>query len=131
MTNYLKYLKESWGELEKRFRSGECYPQQENDVVCYLYHALINRLEEEREYPKEIRTEDHFSGIGRIDMNIGNRLLVEVKLRRWRTIYSDKGWKRERARIKDLAKKLMGSVNNLNSSHIRAASNSNLVLERK
>jgi hypothetical protein len=63
--SYARYLKESWAELEIRFKKGEVNPNQENDVVCFLYYRIAKRLEVKRHREgidylnfQRIRTED-------------------------------------------------------------------------
>jgi len=105
MTKYWHHLQSSWTELEERFRRGEVEPQQENDVVCYLYHALVKRLEREGKPPKIIRTEDSFPRIGRADLNIGDRLVIEVKILA-RQNYAKKGWRNNLGQLYKAVRKL-------------------------
>ncbi len=87
---YARYFNESWQELETRFRKGEVNPQQENDVVCFLYYAFAKRLEKKsRCESKEwlslniIRTEDSIllkNQRCRVDINLNDRLFIEVKI---------------------------------------------------
>jgi len=44
--SYARYLRESWEELETRFKNEEINPNKENDVVCFIYYALEKRLEQ-------------------------------------------------------------------------------------
>jgi hypothetical protein len=120
MVNYLKHFMAAWEELEDRFQEGECKPLQENDVVCYLYHALLKRLEKEKIPPRKIKTEDTVRGIGRLDMNVGNRLLVEVRLLSRRSTYSsNRSWEKKKQELKELGSKLQGSKRRLNRANMR------------
>ena len=76
-------FKESWWELEEQSRKQIVNPQQENDVVCFLYHALAKRLEKKGWPLHLIRTEDtRYIGKRRlrVDINLNDRLFVEVKI---------------------------------------------------
>ena len=88
--SYARYLKESWEELETRFKKEEVNPDHENDVVCFLYYGIAKRLEEKRRREgkdyfnfQRIRTEDTIrlrKQTCRVDINLANRLFVEVKV---------------------------------------------------
>jgi hypothetical protein len=88
--SYARYFKESWNELETRFRNGEVNPNQENDVVCFLYYALAKRLKNKRRKEgkdwftfDQIKTEDSISLRNercRVDINLADRLFIEVKI---------------------------------------------------
>ena len=88
--SYARYLNESWEELETRFKKGEVNPDHENDVVCFLYYGIAKRLEVKRKREridyfnfKRIRTEDTIrlkKQVCRVDINLANRLFVEVKV---------------------------------------------------
>jgi hypothetical protein len=83
---YARFFQESWKELESRFRKSLVYPQQENDVVCYLYYALAKRFEKKRRTEGKdwlsldyIRTEDTIKLKNqrcRVDINVGDRLFI-------------------------------------------------------
>lgn len=114
MGHYLNHFNAAWKELEGRFLAGECKPLQENDVVCYLYHALLKRFEKEGIPPRKIKTEDTVTGIGRLDMNLGNRVLVEVRLLSRKSTYSSiRSWEKKKQELKELGRKLQGSINEI------------------
>ena len=98
--SYKRFFKESWLELERQFRNELVNPQQENDVVCYLYYALAKRFDKKKLPLSFIRTEDT-RYIGRWwlrpDINLNDRLFVEVRMYPLRKY--GKGWKRKKQDI--------------------------------
>ncbi|MEW6556495.1 MAG: hypothetical protein AB1349_03970 [Elusimicrobiota bacterium] len=76
---YNKKFRIVWEKLEQCYSKGKIKPQQENDITCYLYHVLLN----DGIQPIKIWTEDTIN-VGKkkcyIDMNINDRLLVEIRL---------------------------------------------------
>ena len=47
---YLKIFKDSWHELCTMFRNGNFSPNQEQDIICMIYHLCLDKLK----YPKLI-----------------------------------------------------------------------------
>jgi hypothetical protein len=107
--SYKRFFQESWLELEKGFRKGKINPQQENDVVCFLYHALAKRLEKKNWELYLIRTEDtrHIgrSRVLRADLNLNDRLFIEARMYEPRK-YGGKGWKTRKEGISYHVRKL-------------------------
>jgi len=104
---YKRLFQESWLELEEQFRNGFVNPQQENDVICYLYHAIAKRFEKKGWALSLIRTEDtRYIRRRRLrpDINLNDRLFVEVKMYPLRKY--GKGWKRKMQNIVYHIKKL-------------------------
>jgi len=115
--SYTHFFKESWQELEKQFRREIVNPQQENDVVCYLYHALAKRLQKKGWPLLLIRTEDTRNirrQLYRPDLNLNDRLFVEVKIYPLRKY--GKGWKRRKQNIAYCVNKLEKYVAQVRSS---------------
>ena len=105
--SYSRFFVESWNELENEFRSGNINPQHENDVVCYLYYAFATKLKKKGWPLYLIRTEDTHnikSQTLRPDLNLNNRLFVEVKMYPLRSYSS--GWERKKVGIEYNVKKL-------------------------
>jgi hypothetical protein len=99
--SYARFFQDSWKELEKEFRRGNLNPQHENDVVCYLYHALAKRLKKKGWPLYYIRTEDTHNirkQTLRPDLNLNERLFIEVKMYPLRK-YRD-GWTRRKNSIR-------------------------------
>lgn len=119
MPKYWEHFQESWKELEDRFHRKECKPVQENDVVCYIYHALLNRLEKDKHGFKPLKIKTEYSltlKTGgrkvRIDMNIDNKLFVEfMMIGRKSRIGLDKKKEIEiKKKIENLAEKLLRAL---------------------
>jgi hypothetical protein len=106
--SYKRFFEESWRELEQQFRRGVVNPQQENDVVCYIYHEMAKRLRRKNWLLSYIRTEDTRNIKGeklRADINLRDRLFVEVRMYELRK-YGDKGWGSRKEGIAYHVKKL-------------------------
>jgi len=121
--SYKRFFEESWLELEEQFRKEIVNPQQENDVICYLYHALAKRFLKKKWRLSLIRTEDtrHIRRqLLRPDLNLNDLVFVEVKfypLRNYR-----KGWMRRRQNIAYYVKKLeeyIADVKSASSINVR------------
>lgn len=109
--SFKKLLLESWLELEGKYCEGQVNPQRENDVVCYLYHALANRFKDKGFPYHWIKTEDTFTlknGQLRPDLNLRDRVFVEVKIYPLRKF--SKGWKKKQENIEDTVNKLLQYV---------------------
>jgi hypothetical protein len=105
--SHKRFLLQSWLELEQEFRKGNINPQHENDVVCYLYHALAKRYKKKGFPLYLIKTEDTYNlrqGPMRPDLNLHDRVFVEVKMYPLRDYKS--GWKRKQQGIKYTVDKL-------------------------
>jgi len=84
MAKFNKYLKDSWNELNKWYRQGKIYPEQENDITCFLYHKLA----EKGVRPGNIKTErsintykkGHRIRSYRADVYIENKFFMEMKM---------------------------------------------------
>jgi hypothetical protein len=116
--SYKRLFQQSWLELEKEFRKGNINPRHENDVVCYLYHALAKRFKRKGFPLHRIRTEDTCKlkkGQLRPDLNLDDRVFVEVK--RYALRDYGKGWEKKRESIRYYVGKLEQYV-----AHTRATS---------
>lgn len=105
--SYKRFFYQSWLELETEFQKGNINPQHENDVVCYLYHALAKRFKKKGFPLHFIRTEDTRAckdGQMRPDLNLNDRVFVEVKMYSLRNYRQ--GWKRRQEGIKYTVDKL-------------------------
>lgn len=105
--SFKRFLYESWLELEEEYRKGKVYPRHENDIICYLYHALAKRFNVKGFPLHWIKTEDTYTLKGgqlRPDMNLRDRVFVEVKIYPLRE-YKE-GWKRRQAGIEYTVDKL-------------------------
>ena len=105
--SYKRFFYQSWLELETEFQKGNINPQHENDVVCYLYHALARRFKKKGFPLHFIRTEDTRAcedGQMRPDLNLNDRVFVEVKMYSLRNYRQ--GWKRRQEGIKYTVDKL-------------------------
>lgn len=105
--SFKRFLQESWLELEVQYAKGNMYPQHENDVVCYLYYALARRFNAKGFPLHWIKTEDTYNlkkGALRPDLNLGDRVFVEVKMYPLREYNS--GWKRKQEGIEYTVGKL-------------------------
>jgi len=110
--SYARLFQESWNELEQEFRRGNVNPQHENDVVCYLYHALAKRFKSKGFPLHLIRTEDTHTikrQTLRPDLNLNDRLFVEIKMYTLRKY--DEGWDRRKDSIRYYVTKLEKYVN--------------------
>jgi len=115
MANYKKCFFDAWKELEQHYKKKQINPQQENDITCYLYHALLKRGFS----PNKIWTENTYENIGLVDMNIDNRLLVEIRLLSRKNTYGNKGWKTLSTKIYKLVNKLKRCFTKTKRCHIR------------
>jgi hypothetical protein len=115
--SYKRFFNQSWSELEDEFRKGNINPQHENDVVCYLYYALAKKFKRKGFPLYFIRTEDTRDcrdGQMRPDLNLNDRLFVEVKMYSLRD-YRE-GWKRRQEIIRYTMDKLKQYVTHQKSS---------------
>lgn len=107
--SYKRFFQESWLELEEEFRKENVNPQQENDVVCYLYYALAKRFKKKGLPLYLIRTEDT-RYIGRrqlrADINLNDLVFVEVKMYPLRKY--GKGWRKKSQNVAYHVRKLEG-----------------------
>ena len=121
--SYARFLNESWDELEKDFRKGIVDPQQENDVVCYLYYALANKFRAKGWLLSLIKTEDTKTirkQKVKPDLNLNDRLFIEVKM--WNLRKYGKGWNSRKEWIEYYADKLENYVQDVaahKSVHVR------------
>jgi hypothetical protein len=121
--SYKRLFQQSWLELEKEFRKGNMNPRHENDIVCYLYHALAKRFKRKGFPLHWIRTEDTRKlrkGQLRPDLNLNDRVFVEVKKYALRDY--GKGWKRRQQSIGYNVEKLKQYVAHTkatSSGHVR------------
>jgi hypothetical protein len=105
--SYKRLFIQSWSELEIQYRKGNIDPQHENDVVCYLYHALAKRFIKKGFPLHFIKTEDTKTlknGSLRPDLNLNNHLFIEVKIYPLRNY--QKGWASRQDRIEYTVNKL-------------------------
>ena len=105
--SYSRFFQDSWSELEDEYRNNNLNPQHENDVVCYLYYALAKRLKMKGWPLYLIRTEDTKyirKQALRPDLNLNDRLFIEVKMYTLRTY--QEGWDRRKRSISYNVKKL-------------------------
>lgn len=105
------------------FRKGNIDPQHENDVICYLYHALAKRFKKKGFPLYFIRTEDTRNlkgGQMRPDLNLNDRVFVEVKMYPLRDY--GRGWKRRQSSIEynvDKLKQYVARQKSNSSVHVR------------
>lgn len=117
MPKYLDYFKKSWTKLEERYYKGECNPKQENDIVCYIYHELLNLFGKDIK-PSKIKTEYFLKDIGRVDMNVDNKLFIEfMKIERKKYIGKEKI--QIKKKVYRLAKKLSYTIKKAGRSYNR------------
>ena len=121
--SYKKFFLQSWLELENQYRKGNIDPQHENDVVCYLYHALAKKFAQKRFPLYFIKTEDTRNlknGSLRPDLNLNDRLFIEVKLYHLRDYRQ--GWKRRQEVIEytvDKLKQYVAYQKSISGVHVR------------
>lgn len=81
---YQKYFEESWRELCEMAKEGKFTPNQEQDVICMLYHLCLQKLGDPRLiHPWTSQNFDIVLGetkaTQRQDQDFGDCLIAEVK----------------------------------------------------
>jgi hypothetical protein len=115
VASYSRDLNAVWKEMEKLFLRGDFRPEQESDVQAYLYHGLLSRLSKDGIRPVEIRTEETFKGVGRVDLNVNDRLFIEIKLLSRKRRYGTIAWKKKEKSLGHDARKLKGYLRTIRS----------------
>jgi hypothetical protein len=92
MADYERALDNAWEKMERLFFSGEFKPKRESDVQAFLYHGLLGRLRRYGIKPINLHTEQTFPGVGRVDLNVNDRLFIEIKLLSRKYSYKSNQW---------------------------------------